>query len=620
MITHPKVWDIRGYDPITKELIDPTSPDYNEENLKAGNTPFNLLHVPFIHTNYQHIAREILSGRSGVTQTSSVGDVKRVLAFAPIKFNHGEYKKTGRFGGITLGAQTDKFHSAVNETSRQMKKLIKKNVDDSFIIIILAGYIVSAIAYYLAQSFTRPILMLTEKARDITRGDYSINVHIRSGDELEILGDRFREMGDRIEKNERHLKQSFKDLEKSRDQIESIFSNITSGLLVFGPHGTILWSNALAEKFFGLPSSKLRGRSTKELLKPFPDLLDLLNRSWDESEVSDLDVKILIPGGRHLHLEVSISTILGSRTHGNNTRMLMFRDITRQKNMEKHINRSDRLVSIGILAAGIAHEIRNPLTGISLLLDDLHDRMSSSNEDRKMMQQALGEIEKLERLITSILEFSAKPVSKRENNDLNKVITDSLFLVKKQCRQQEVTLTTDLDSNLPEIPIDPGQIRQALLNIILNALKVLKDGGDIHISTSISITPDLYSDGPAVELTITDTGPGINQEDMNFIFDPFFTKNPEGFGLGLSITHTIISDHDGKIIVENPPGKGAGFRIYLPCSIDQQKENSKGEYHISEAISSTRPQGKLGASPNHDFSESHGNQISIEDVNKGKRS
>ena len=175
IITHPKYWDIRGYDRDTGKLVDPTGIDYNESAMKAGYVPFNLLHVPFIHTNYRHVAEAVLAGHSGVTQTASVGGVSRVLAYAPIAFPRGEYRKTGYFGGVTLGAQTDIFHEAVNQSAQRLAAGLARTVRHFAVIILIAGGIVALAAVVLARSFTRPILMLTDKIKEISQGRFDFS-------------------------------------------------------------------------------------------------------------------------------------------------------------------------------------------------------------------------------------------------------------------------------------------------------------------------------------------------------------------------------------------------------------------------------------------------------------
>jgi nitrogen fixation/metabolism regulation signal transduction histidine kinase len=613
IITHPKFWDIRGYDRETGHLVNPLSDAYNEETMKAGLVPFNLFHVPFIHINYRHIAETVLAGTSGVTTTSSVGGVSRILAYAPIRFSSGEYRKTGYFGGVTLGAQSGAFHRSVDETPSAIQMTLYHTIRHFAIIILTAACSVASIAIILAKSFTRPILLLVEKAKEISKGKFDVSVGIRSGDELEILGSNFEEMGRQLEKHRRRLMHSLEALETSRkaavterDFIESIFSNMMSGLVVVDRSGLVCSLNHRAEQILNLPP-RVIGQPAEEVLKAYPAMLSQLRVEVKENEAVNSDFELLMPDGQKKHLEMTISILpstpssvvrrelsvasgpspvatssiqhpaSGDQHPASGIRqpptanhqppiLIIFRDVTKRKRMESHLRRSDRLVSLGTLAAGIAHEIRNPLTGISLLLDDLHDRMGSQSEDRILMQRALEEIEKLEKIVTELLEFASKPSSHPVIKDLNEVIDYALFLVNKQCKKQKVSVIRNTDAPVPLLRLDPEKMKQALLNILLNALNVMPDGGEIRITVQAHERLDIFEGKSGVELSVSDTGPGISPDDIEYIFDPFFTRNPNGFGLGLSITHTIIEEHKGKIIAESEPGNGACFKIFLPLS------------------------------------------------------
>lgn len=238
IITHPKLWDIRGYDSSTRQLIDPLSPEYNAQAMQKGLIPFNLFHVPFIHKNYRKIALDVLSGKSGITTTSSVGSVPRVMAYAPIKYNSGEFKQTGFFGGVTLGARTDTFESSVDETASYLRDIIKQTVRHFIFIIIATAFMVGTFAIILARSFSQPIRLLSDKVKAVSSGHFDVSVPIYSGDELESLGANFQEMGHQLEKHRQRLVTSLKELElsrkeavKERDFIKIIFPMLQAVLL-----------------------------------------------------------------------------------------------------------------------------------------------------------------------------------------------------------------------------------------------------------------------------------------------------------------------------------------------------------------------------------------------------
>ena len=582
IITHPKFWDIRGYDRDTGRLVDPTASMYTEENMQSGVIPFNLFHVPFIHENYARIAEAVISGESGVTTTYNVGDVPRVMAYAPIRFNAGDYRRSGIFGGVTLGARTETFHRTIEATADMLNETIENIVRHFVFIILSTAVLVGVIAVLLAKSFSQPIRLLREKAEDVRRGNYDVAVDIKSGDELEALARTFCEMGQELEKNRRDLVRSLEDLEssersarKERDFIQGVFSNVVSGLMVVDQNGVISMANQNMETILDLPVAEMDGRRYQDAFAGYPDLLSHVASAVESRETYNVDLQLKVQGPRK-YIELTVSPLKNAYPPDDRSVLVVIRDITRRKKMESYLSRSDRLVSIGTLAAGIAHEIRNPLTGISLMLDDLHDRMARAPEDQVLMQRALEEIEKLEKIITELLDFASHPSGKYILTHLNDVIDNTLFLIKKQCVRQRVLLFRDTPP-LPPVKMDPEKMKQALLNILLNALNVMPEGGELHLYTFLQDDLEMFTGRPGIEIRICDTGPGVNPADMDYIFDPFFTRTPKGTGLGLSITHTIIEEHSGKIVVDSKLGRGACFKIFFPVETEENEGESNGK-------------------------------------------
>jgi signal transduction histidine kinase len=281
-------------------------------------------------------------------------------------------------------------------------------------------------------------------------------------------------------------------------------------------------------------------------------------------EKQSLEHHLVFPDAKAIFLETHFSKIRQDDQR-HIIDLLFLRDITARKRMEEHIRRSDRLISVGVLAAGIAHEMRNPLTGISLLLDDLHDHIEDRGENREMIQRALQEIDRLENLITGLLDFAApsKPAQLTARS-IQDVFQHLFFLIKKQCRNQNIRLIEHLEEALPQVRLDPERLLQALLNLLLNAIQAMPDGGEVSIRVNNINTEESMLSEPAIRIEVSDTGKGILPEDMPLIFDPFFSRNPTGHGLGLAIAHSIIQEHGGRISVFSEPEKGATFWIDLP--------------------------------------------------------
>ena len=224
---------------------------------------------------------------------------------------------------------------------------------------------------------------------------------------------------------------------------------------------------------------------------------------------------------------------------------------------EAQLIRSEKLAALGQLAAGIAHEIRNPLTSINILIHSLTENLPSGNTHREDLKVIEEEILRINEIVDQFLRF-AKPASPLfEKTDLIPIFEEILQLLRPQIERGKITVKKELEP-LPLITVDKEQIKQVILNLLMNAIQAMPAGGELSTNGRFS------KDGYWVELTIQDSGLGIPPEDMDKLFNPFFSTKEGGIGLGLSIAHRIIDQHHGKIEVESNPGKGTLFTISLP--------------------------------------------------------
>ncbi len=224
----------------------------------------------------------------------------------------------------------------------------------------------------------------------------------------------------------------------------------------------------------------------------------------------------------------------------------------------------DRLSSIGRLAAGLAHEIRNPLTGITLFLDDLHDRLSGDTESQQLIVNALKEIERMDKLINELLYFSSSKVPQKTVFNANEMIESVIVLVKKICQKNGIKILQDVKKELA-VYGDKERLKQAVLNIVLNAVQAMEKGGTL----AILVNPAEKDNTEYVLIEVKDTGKGLDETDTEKIFEPFYSLRKEGTGLGLAIAKSIVLEHEGTIIAKNW-AEGASFEIWLPV-----KENNE---------------------------------------------
>ncbi len=224
---------------------------------------------------------------------------------------------------------------------------------------------------------------------------------------------------------------------------------------------------------------------------------------------------------------------------------------------EAQLVRSDKLAALGQLAAGIAHEIRNPLTSINILIHSLTETFPSGNSYREDLKVIAEEINRINEIVDQFLRFAKPAPPHLEKAEALSIIEDTLQLLRPQIEKQRIQVQKEFEP-LPLILMDREQMKQAILNLLLNAVQAMPQGGHL------SLKGQLPREGRWVQIFIQDSGVGIPGEDIDKLFDPFFTTKEGGMGLGLSIAHRIIDQHDGKIEVVSAPGKGTLFTVWLP--------------------------------------------------------
>ena len=564
MISHPKFWDIRGYD-RSGRLVPAYSADTPKKDVLAGRIPFNLFAAGFVHPNYPRVAKAVALGKSGVVETVNVGGSNKIMAYAPIFYGEGVYQKHNIFGGITIGAEIDQFHQPAVTTSHLIRKEISKYLKQSWLVLSLTILFVAGTAYFLANSIVNPILSLTEGTRRMIQGNLSAKVNVSSNDEVGVLAESFNTMVDELNHRRQRLLQTLQALRFSRKEIirernfkNTVFENIETGLLTFDADSYVSSANGPACRILAIDRPD-QDCHWENLLIAWPELREVLGRWFDTSKTergrSFREYVPLERKGRSLTYRMALFPLSFRQQEG---WLLTIEDLTERVNMRQQMARMDRLASLGRMSAGIAHEVRNPLTGVSLLLDELHDRLLGKEADQQLIRKALGEIERLESLIDEMLHFSALPAPKLCYGKVESVVQDSLFLIRKQCQRQKVKLIEQIDDNIPEIPMDASRLKQVMLNLLNNGLDAMPDGGELKVV--------VVQDNDGILIRIADTGIGIAPDQLPLIFEPFFTSKGHGTGLGLAISYNIISDRGGEIKIESKLGEGTTVSVSLPVN------------------------------------------------------
>ena len=278
------------------------------------------------------------------------------------------------------------------------------------------------------------------------------------------------------------------------------------------------------------------------------------------------------------HEDIELLSTLANQTAIAIENARLYEDLKRSKS---YIRRADRLASLGTLTAGLAHEIRNPMVAIKTLTQLLPERLDDEEFRSQFLKIASGEVDRISSLVNELLDFARPSDPKWALEDINAILDGMILLVSTETKKKQITIIKNYASNLPPVQIDREQIKQVILNILLNAIDATPENGKITVKTRSFTKP---GGEPYVQIEFTDTGCGIPVEHIEDIFNPFFTTKNTGSGLGLSISNQIVQDHKGYIDVESQLEKGSSFFINLPVHQDHPKRRTQ-ELEDSKNIS-----------------------------------
>ena len=347
------------------------------------------------------------------------------------------------------------------------------------------------------------------------------------------------------------------DLERLEDLNESIIQSIDTGLMTLDSSGRIWSFNAAAERITGFEYAQVKGRHYTEV---FPDLL----LGDDPGANTDMNPKwswnYTGPGGRAMILDLGL---LGLKDRSNVTwgRLLVFEDRTRMKQMEEEVRRVERLAAIGEMAAGIAHEIRNPLASISGSFQMLEADLNKEGDQGRLITIMRREMDRLNHIVNDFLSFARPRTASPVAINLSNVVDELLRMFAQQLGPDgNVQLVKKIEPRVMVL-FDRHQIEQIMWNLLRNALEAMPSNGTLTVS--VDQTGDLP---PMGYVRVSDTGPGISSDDIDRLFDPFFTTKAQGSGLGLSIVYRLLERGGGRIDVTSRPAEGATFTIFLPLA------------------------------------------------------
>ncbi len=353
-------------------------------------------------------------------------------------------------------------------------------------------------------------------------------------------------LSSRLEKTSRSLEERDSNLRDLALFNRELIEGLPSGLLTTDPSGRILIFNRAAESITGVKRSEAVAQNISEL---FPFLRHPIETERAEGRISR--------NGSTRIIGLTVSGLVDSR--GQKTGYIcVFQDITQLKNLEAELKHKETLAAIGELSANMAHEIRNPLASLKGSIEMLKEDVLTREHRERLMNIAISEMDRLNRIITDFLTYSRPKPPEFSRFDLHRMLDETVELIKNAIvNANSISIKRNFHGPC-EIVADPQKLRQVVLNLSINAIESMPDGGELTIATKVQ--------KDAVAITIKDSGIGIPPENLKEIFYPFFTTKAKGTGLGLSIAYRIVEEHNGRISVSSLPGHGTTFEVIIPAA------------------------------------------------------
>ena len=386
--------------------------------------------------------------------------------------------------------------------------------------------------------------------------------HGRTGDQLSQELTTLRQRIAELEALNAGRERAEEELRKSEATARALLESAAEGIVIVGSDGRIVLANARAAEMFGYPREEFTGQTIEVLL---PERLRTAHATlragyFGEPRVRPMGLGLDLAGrrknGTEFPVEISLSFV---ESEDGLLAMAFITDVTERLQLERIARQSEKMAAVGSLAAGIAHEINNPIgvitSRVELMLMEAREKglPPGVTRDLQVIEKHAGRVAKITQ---GLLSFSRQAPWKLTDIDVNQVVEEALLLVEKQLTKERIVLEKNLAPGLPKIAGSANHLEQVLVNLLTNAREAMVSGGTLLVESRRG--------HEMIEIRVSDTGPGIPPEVMARIFDPFFTTKEEGTGLGLSISYGIVREHGGTITIESRPGGGSTFIIQLP--------------------------------------------------------
>lgn len=471
-----------------------------------------------------------------------------VLDFVVPVFIAGSSEK---WGTVRIGLSLEEMYSHIQQTRLGLAGL--------GVVALSIGF-VGAVLY--ARRITGPLRDLVQGTVLVSQGDLDQKIEVETGDEIEELAKNFIHMVSQVKAHQKELEEQLYEISELKRYRENILQSMTSGLIAIDMKGRITTVNQSALNILGMTQEDLVGTHVHLLPRPWTPLGRLFWRSLERNWVNrNRDMKIR-KNGRDLWVMIT-TALLVDESNKKLGALCVFQDMTDLKELREKMKEADRLAALGKLSASLAHEIKNPLSAIKTFVQLIPRKFESPIFRDKLNTTVPRELERINRLVDNLLQLTRKPKLNLSLVNLNEVLGQTTELYQGEMDTKNVRFHATLQENMPRVRADAELMHRVFSNILVNAIQAMPQGGTLSVSSGWGPAADRNG---KLEVTVRDTGIGMDSETLKKLFDPFFTTKKKGTGLGLVNAKRIIEEHGGGIDVSSDPGKGTVVTVTLPLA------------------------------------------------------
>src|SRR5215475_12205227 len=448
------------------------------------------------------------------------------------------------FGEVRVGIAVSLLRAAIMPSLRT-----------SAAIALIALLISTGLAMVVSGATLAPLQEISTQLDRISAGQYDAPIAQATGfaggaDELGLVSKKISQVGQQL----RGVHEIFSTM---RENLNSVMAGLEDGLLLFTRDARAVMVSPAAEKFLGAPAQHFLGRRVTDIFPEGHPLRQALRLDGDELRETASETELQTVDGRR---RVGVS-VQGIQENGEQMGALVtLRDLDSLESINTQLQVSERLAALGKITAGVAHEVKNPLNSMRLWLENLKESLPADQDPaaQQAVQVLDKEIDRLDAVVKRFLDFTRPIEVKLESTDLKELLSEVMSVARPQLSKAGVTVQESFGDAIPEVWADRDLLKQAVLNLVLNAVDAMPNGGELRLI--------LKRRGELAEISVSDTGKGIPPENRQKIFQLFFTTRPGGNGIGLATTFRIVQLHNGSIDFQSEAGRGTTFRIELPLA------------------------------------------------------